>query len=61
VARMGERRGVYKILVGKREGKSPLGRNRRRWENNIELCFQAAGWVDGLSGYSKCSKDLHIP
>ena len=30
---MGERRGVYRVLVGKPEGKSPLGRPRRRWEN----------------------------
>ena len=35
VARMGERRGVYRIVVGKPEGKRPLGRSRRRWENNI--------------------------
>jgi hypothetical protein len=35
VARMGERRGVYRTLVGKPEGKRPLGRPRRRWEHNI--------------------------
>jgi hypothetical protein len=34
VARMGERRGVYRVLVGKTEGKKPLGRPRRRWEDN---------------------------
>ena len=34
VARIGERRGVYRVLVGKPEGKRPLGRPRRRWENN---------------------------
>jgi len=34
VARMGERRGVYRVLVGKPEGKRPLGRPRRRWEFN---------------------------
>ena len=34
VACMGERRGVYRVLVGKPEGKRPLGRPRRRWENN---------------------------
>jgi hypothetical protein len=34
---MGERRGVYRILVGKPEGKRPLGRPRRRWENNIKM------------------------
>ena len=37
VARMGERRGVYKVLVGKHEGKRPLGRPRRRWEDNIKM------------------------
>ena len=35
VARMGERRSLYRILVGKPEGKRPLGRPRRRWEDNI--------------------------
>ena len=35
VARMGEGRGVHRVLVGKPEGKRPLGRARRRWENNI--------------------------
>jgi len=37
VARMGEGRGVHRILVGKPEGKRPLGRPRRRWENNIKI------------------------
>jgi len=40
VACMGERRGVYRILVGKPEGKRPLGRLRRRWEDNIKLDLQ---------------------
>jgi hypothetical protein len=35
VARMGEKRNAYKLLVGKPEGKSPLGRTRRRWVDNI--------------------------
>jgi hypothetical protein len=35
VARMGEERGVHRVLVGKTEGKRPLGRPRRRWEDNI--------------------------
>jgi hypothetical protein len=35
VARMGERRGAYRALVGKREGRRPFGRPRRRWEDNI--------------------------
>jgi len=37
VARMGEERGVYRVLVGKPEGKRPLGRPRRRWVDNIRL------------------------
>jgi acyl-coenzyme A thioesterase PaaI-like protein len=37
VAHMGKRRAVYRVLVGKREGKRPLGRPRRRWENNIKM------------------------
>jgi hypothetical protein len=37
VARMGEGRGVYRILVGKPEGKRPVGRPRRRWEDNIKM------------------------
>jgi hypothetical protein len=34
---MGERRGVYRVLVGKPEGKRPLGRLRHRWEDNIKM------------------------
>jgi hypothetical protein len=51
VAHMGERRGVYKVLVGKPEGKSPLGRPRHRWENNIktDLAEIAHGVWTGLS------------
>jgi hypothetical protein len=37
VARMGEKRNVYRLLVGKPEGKRPLGRPRRRWINNIKM------------------------
>ena len=40
VARMGESRGVYRVLVGKPEGKRPLGRPRRRWEDNIKMYLQ---------------------
>ena len=40
VARMGERRGVYRVLVGKSEGKRPLGRPRRRWDDNIKMDLQ---------------------
>jgi hypothetical protein len=40
VARMGEKRGAYRILVGRPEGRRPLGRPRRRWEDNIEIDLQ---------------------
>ena len=40
VARMGEKRGVYRVLVGKPEGKRPLGRPRRRWVDNIKMDLQ---------------------
>jgi hypothetical protein len=40
VARMGEDRGVHRVLVGKPDGKKPLGRPGRRWEDNIKLDLQ---------------------
>jgi hypothetical protein len=40
VARMGEGRGVHRVLVGKPEGKRPLGRSKRRWEDNIKMDLQ---------------------
>jgi len=40
VARIGERRGVHRLLVGKTGGKRPLWRPRRRWENNIKMDLQ---------------------
>ena len=44
VARMGEGRGVYRVLVGKPEEKRPLGRPRHRWEDNIKMGLQEVGW-----------------
>jgi len=44
VARIGERRVVYRVLVGKFEGKRPLGKPRRRWEDNINMYLQEVGW-----------------
>ena len=43
VARMGEDRVVYSVFVGKPEGKRPLGRPRRRWEDNIKMDLQEVG------------------
>jgi hypothetical protein len=37
-------RGVYRVLVGKPEGKRPLGRPRRSWEDNIKMDLQEVGW-----------------
>jgi hypothetical protein len=44
VARMGEGRGAYRVLVGRPEGRRPLGRPRRRWGNNIKMDLQEVGW-----------------
>ena len=51
VARMGERRGVYRVIVGKPDGKRPFGTPRRRWEDNIKMDLQEVGcgctdWID---------------
>ena len=51
VARMGERRGVYGVLVGKPEGKRPLGRPKLRWEGNSKMDLQEVGcggidWIE---------------
>jgi len=48
---MGEKRGVYRVLVGKPEGKRPLGRPRHRWEDNIKFDLQEVGgggtdWIE---------------
>jgi hypothetical protein len=40
---MEERRGIYRVLVGKPEGKRPLGRHRLRWEDNIKMHLQEVG------------------
>jgi hypothetical protein len=51
VARIGEGRDVYRVLVGKHEEKRPLGRPRRRWDDNIKIYLQEVGcgdidWLD---------------
>jgi transcription termination factor 2 len=48
VARMGEERSVYSVLVGRSEGKKPLGRPRRRWEDNIKMDLRVIG-IDGAN------------
>jgi hypothetical protein len=50
VARMGDGKGVYRVLVGRPEGKRPLGRPRRRWKDNIkmdlrEIGIDVANWI----------------
>ena len=54
-ARMGKRRGVYRVLVGKPEGKRPLGRPRRRWEDIMKMDVEKVGcgcmdWIRADSG-----------
>jgi hypothetical protein len=50
VARMGDERNVYRVLIGKPVGKRPLGRPRRRWEDGIrmdlrEICWGSVDWI----------------
>jgi len=52
VAYMGERRGVYRFLVGKPEGKRPLGRPKLRCEDNVKVNLQGVGWVGAQTGSS---------
>jgi hypothetical protein len=44
----GERRGAYRVLVGKPEGKRPLGRPMHRWEDNINMNLREVGWKGGM-------------
>ena len=55
VARMGEGRGVHTVLVGKLEGKRPLGRPRRRWEDNIKMDLQEVG--GGCGDWMELARD----
>ena len=72
LARMGNRRGVYRVLVGKSEGKRPLGRPRRRWEDNIKMDLQEVGcwgmdWIelaqnrDRWQGTCECGNEPSDP
>jgi hypothetical protein len=48
VARMGDRRGANRVFVARHEGKKPLGRPRRRWENKIKMDLKDVEWGYGL-------------
>ena len=72
VACMGEGRGVYRVLVGKPEGKRPLGRPRCRWEDNIRMDLQEVGlgyedWIglaqdrDGWRALVSAVRNLRVP
>jgi hypothetical protein len=53
VARVGEGRKVYRVLVGKSEGKRELGRQRHRWEDEIRMDLREVGWGGGVwSGFT---------
>jgi hypothetical protein len=53
---MGEKRNAYRILVGKRGGKRPLGRTRRRWADNIkmEMGWDGVDWIDLAQDRDQC-------
>ena len=55
MARMGEDRGVHRVLVGKPEGTRPLGRPRRRWEVNMKMDLQKVG--GGRGGWMELAQD----
>jgi hypothetical protein len=58
----GEKRGVHRSLVGKPEGKRPLGRHSRRWEDNVKIDFQEVGcgvWI-GFSWLRIETVDGHL-
>jgi hypothetical protein len=47
---MGQRRGAYRALVGKSEGRRPLRRPRHRWEDNIKMYLREVGWEGAWTG-----------
>ena len=72
VARMGESRNAYRVLVGRPEGKRPLGRPRRRWEDNIKMDLREVGyddrdWInlaqdrDRWRAYMRAAMNLWVP
>jgi hypothetical protein len=54
-ARMGERRGAYRALVEKSEGRRPLGKPRRRWDDNIKTDLREVGW--GVMDWTNLTQD----
>jgi hypothetical protein len=67
VALMGERRGAYRVLVGKPEGRRPLGRPRHRWENNIKTDLREVGcgcvdWIGlgQVAGACECGNEPSV-
>ena len=58
MARMGEGRGVHWVLVGKPDGKRPLGRPRRRWEYNINMDLQEVG--GGCGDWMELAQDRYM-
>ena len=62
---MGERRGVYRVLVGKPEGQRPLGRPRRIWEDNIKMDLQEVGcggmdWIELAHDWDRWRACLNV-
>ena len=56
--RVGEGRGVHRVLVGKPEGKRPLGRPRRRWKDNVKVDLQEVG---GGGDWMELVMNLRVP
>jgi hypothetical protein len=61
VARMGEGRGVYRVLVGRPEGKRPLGIPRHRWEDNIKMDLREKGIVGAKCGRTPTFQRSMLP
>ena len=62
---MGERRGVYRVLVGKPDGKRPLGRPRRRWGDDIKMDLQEVGcvgmyWIELAQDKDRCREIMNV-